>query len=538
MTIASSFPGSTPIASLEGGVAPTLPDPITVYINGVDLTAYLFTGSGGSEGVSVSEILTGTTTGDLVLVEEDASSGPTLDIVIGYEVVIEHRTGRIFGGEVEDISRSNPGQSNVIFWRLALKDYSACLERRLAAISLEDTGDPITQTAGDIITTLHSTYLSSECIILGEIADGPLIQKANFDYITVADALNDIQKLTGNAFYWKVDAFGVLTFRARTEISAPYDIDETQVDIIDLSFDSTKEAYRNRQYVRGGRTETTATKTDEFEGDGKQKTFTLSLPVAGKPTITVNTVAVSASAIGIKGTDDDDATKTWLYAVNDDVVTAKTAPTAGADIEISYIGLFPILVQRDDTGEQAARAAIEVGAGVYENFEEDESQNVVGARQLADALLDKYARIPKAIRYQTDDQGFIKTGQIQTITLTRLGMTATMLIEEISIQLVGDDLRRSVNATDGREWLEWLEFFRGLLKKPFRIRDNESILAPITLSETLDVADTSLTIDTSDTTNTWTTDPYTFMIVGTEWTIAKINDDGNPDGPKIGEPYI
>lgn len=534
--IASSFPGSSLIGSHTGDQ--TLPDVFTVWVNGINLTANVYIGTSGSEGFSVSEILTGTTTGSLVLVEEDAPNGPTLDIQIGHHVIIEHRTGRIFGGEIEDLARTNPGQSNVIFYRCALKDFSAILERRLATISLEDTGDPVTQTAGEIIETLHTTYLQDSLIMLGEIADGPLIQKATFDFVTIANALNDIQKLTGNAFYWRVDQFGVLHFRERTEIPAPYDITEDQVDIIDLSFESSKEAYRNRQWVRGGKTETTATKTDEFEADGKQKTFTLSLPVASKPIILVNAVAVDPDDIGIKGVDENNPAFTWLFARDDPVIAAKTAPTAGADIEIEYIGLFPILVRRDDPGEQASRAAIEMGDGIYEGFEEDESKDVTGARQLADALIDKYSRIPKSIRYQTDDQGFIETGQLQTVTLTRLAVTAQMLIEQVDMILVGDDLRRSINATDGREWLEWLEFFRSLLKKPFKIRENESILTPITLSETLDLADNGVVVDLSDTLNVWTTDPYSFMIVGDDWSIAKVNDDGNPDGPDIGDPLI
>lgn len=537
MTIASSFPGSSLIGSHTG--EQTLPDVLTVFVNGVDLTGSVFIGTSGSEGFSVSQILTGTTTASLVLVEENAPTGSVLDVQIGHSVIIEHRTGRIFGGMIEDVSRSNPGQGNTIFHRLRLKDFSSCLEQRLVPAVFEDTGSPVTQTAGSIITTLHASFLSSSCIILGEIADGPLIQKAVFDYVTVADALNDIQRITGNAFYWKVDPFGVLSFNARTEISAPYNIEETQVEILDLGFGQSRETYRNRQYVRGGKTETTAVKTDTFEADGKQKAFTLSLPVASKPVIEVNTVAVDPSAIGIKGINEDTAGIDWLFARDDEVVAAKVAPSLGDDIEIDYIGLFPILVQRDDPGEQTSRGAIEPGDGLYEAVDIDESLNLTGTRQKADALIDKYGSIPKSITYQTDRVGDLQPGQLQTVDLTRLSVSdASMVIEQVDISLIGDDLRRTVSATDGREWLEWLEFWRRILRRPFQIRENESVLVPIALSETLTIVEVAPTVSLLDELNVWTTDPYSFMIVGDDWSIAKINDDGNPDGPDIGDPLI
>lgn len=542
MTVASSILGDLPVGSmLTGGLTQQT---LQVWINGVDVTGSVYIGSGGTEGFTVSEILTGATTATLNLVETDASSGPSLDIKVGHEVVIEVKGQRLFGGQVADVRRINPGQSDALFWRLACRDHSVCLERRLLAASFEDTGDPITQTVGDIITTVFNNILDDGCIILGTIEDGPLIQKANFNYITVLQAFNELQTLSGNAYYWKVDAFGVLSFRARTAIAAPYNIDDTQEKILDIDFDTTKESYRNRQFVRGGKTETEA-RLNEFEADGKLKAFTCDLPLAAKPVIEVSTVAVDPSAIGIKGVDDDDASITWLWARDDAVVTAKTAPTAGADIEITFQGLYRIIVQRDDAGEQTQRAAIENGNGIYESVDVDESLNLSTTRQKADALLDKYGQIPQRVSYQTDRSGDLRPGQLQTVTLTVLNVPAIkMVIEQVETTLVGEDLRRTVNATDGREWLEWLEFFRKLIRDPFIVRENESILIPTVIEEDLVFTD-SVSASATDTTITYTDDPYTWMIVGPGFRIGKAIDDlgvvlfedsREVDGPKIGSP--
>lgn len=543
MTIASFPIASFPVASSSG--TQTLPDVCTVFVNGVDVSGSVFTGSSGSQGFSVSEILTGTTTGSLTLVEEDAPSGPTIDVQIGHEVIIEHRTGRIFGGSVEDVKRTNPGQSDVLFYNIALKGFEACLTRRLIPASFEDLGDPTTQTAGSIITSIFNTFLDDGCIILGEIQDGPLIQKINFNYVTAETAFNDIQKLTGNSFFWNVDAFRVLTFKERTDVPAPYAITEEQVDILTLDFSTSRETYRNRQFVRGGLAETEA-RTEEFEADGKLKAFTLTLPVFAKPIIEVNTVAVDPDAIGIKGIDEDTASVLWLFATEDAVVAAKTAPGAGDDVEITYQGLFPIIVQDDRVGEQTDRAAIEVGDGIYESVDVDETLNLSATSQRASALLDKYGLLPESITYVTDRIGELRAGQLQDVNLTRLGVdNAEMLIEQVDYQLNGEDLRRTVRATDGREWLEWLEFFRGILRDPFIVRENETILVPFAIDDNIDLTD-SVVVNLADDLIAFTADPYTWMIVGPNFSIGKKIDDTSGsfedsvrvDGPDIGDPII
>jgi hypothetical protein len=338
----------------------------------------------------------------------------------------------------------------------------------------------------------------------------------------------------------------MLSFRERTAEAAPYEIDETQEEIVDLDFDQSKEAYRNRQFVRGGLAETVP-RTEEFEADGKIKTFVLTLPVFAKPVIEVNTVAVSPAAIGVKGIDEDTATVLWLFAIEDPIIAAKTAPSLGDDVEITYQGLFPIIVQCDNASEQTARDAVELGNGLYEGVDVDESLNLPATRQKCDALLDKYARIPKRITYQTDRQVTIRTGQLQTVNLTRLDVTAAeMVIQQIDTVLNGEDLRRTIAATDGRDWLEWLEFFRSILRGPFLLRENETILTPIKTADDINLDD-SVVINLADDLNPFTDDPYTWMIVGSSFSIAKkiadpllvdFGDSKQVDGPDIGDPVI
>lgn len=525
--------GSTAIAGTVGG---TVPPAISVFINGKNLTDNLFTGAGGEPVIQVSDVVSGTSIAQFVLVEPESPAGSSLDVQLGHEVILEHRTRRVFGGAVADRSVDTAG--GAIFTRVNCKDYSVELEKKRVAASYADSGTPITQTVGDVFTSIYNDFLSTSGLILGTVEDGPLVEKINFNYVRAIDAFIQLQKLTGGTYLFKVDDFRVLSFRARDAIVAPWSLTDADVQLDVLndtpSTETSLENYRNRQIVRGGKAETEL-RTDEFEADGKQKTFVLRNPVASKPVIRVNTIAVSPSAIGIKGVDDDDATKTWLYEIESPNVSAKTAPTSGDDIEIDFIGLFPILVIRERGGEQTTRAANEIGDGIYENLEVDEELDLSTARQFGDALLDKYSPAPERISFTTDRQGEIRAGQLLTVDLDQVGISAQMIIETVNVSMVGDDLRYQVQANDGRELLEWLEFFRRIQRVPFLVRENEKLILGQSLSGQIQFSETVVTA-LSDARINYDDDEFSAALVGSP--IGHRQLDGSADGPHIRDATI
>lgn len=520
--VGSAAVGGTP----AGG---TLPPAITIFINGVNVTDPLFTGAAATPIVSVSEVVNGTSNANFALVEEDAPSGTALDVKVGHEVIIEHRTRRLFAGSIADFSIDTSG--GAVYHRINAKDYSAELEKKRVAQSYADTGDPITQTIGDVITSVFNDFLSTSGLILGTIDDGPLISKINFPYIRALDALVQLANLTSGTFIWSVDYFKILTFRSRTAVPAPWEIDDTQFDVMNDTPAASKslENYRNRQIVRGGKAETEV-RTDLFEADGKQRTFTLRLPVAAKPVIRVNTVAVPPANIGIKGIDEDTAGVTWLFELEKATVSAKTAPSSGDDIEVDYIGLFPIVVKRENTGEQATRAALEIGDGIYESLEVDQELDLTTARQFGDALLDKHARVPHRIQFTTDRQGEVRAGQLLTIELTQLGIKADFVIETVDLLMVGDNPRYNIAANDGRELLEWLNFYRKIQRDPFLVRENEKLILGSQVTDQLAFTD-SVVVNLTDDRIAYTADEYTAFLVGSP--IGHTIENGEADGPEI-----
>ncbi len=305
---------------------------LQILIDGIDVVGSHFIGQSGDAGFSVSEIVNGTSTLSLTLVEPDESTGSKLGLKIGQEIIVEHKSGRLFGGTIEEIRRTNPGTGNAIFHDLTCTDYSACLERRLVAASFEDTADPITQTVGDIVKLIHAQFLDDGCVFLGAVEDGPLVQKINFNYVRVSEALTDLSRLTGGVFIWNVDYFNILTFTSRTTTSAPYSINDSNVAVQEIDFLESRETYSNRQIVRGGKT-IAESRIEDFEADGKQRTFVVSLPLSAKPSIKVNTVSVATGDIGTKGVDDE--TAKWVFQIESaDVSVGKneSPPAAGDDI--------------------------------------------------------------------------------------------------------------------------------------------------------------------------------------------------------------
>src|SRR6185295_19222332 len=128
---------------------------------------------------------------------------------------------------------------------------------------------------------------------------GPTLEHVIFNYRTAAESFNDLGELTG--FTWYIDYNKVLHFFSRTYFLAPFDLTS---DLLyrNLTSQATREQYRNTQWIRAGK-DISSILTESFHGDGtpgKQTTFTLALPVALAPTITLNG---NPQTVGIRNVD-------------------------------------------------------------------------------------------------------------------------------------------------------------------------------------------------------------------------------------------
>lgn len=300
------------------------------------------------------------------------------------------------------------------------------------------------------------------------IQAGPTIAKAVFNYQPLSECLNELAEMAG--YYWRISHSKVLHFADRTTLRAPWPLD-TSAKVRGVRIRRHGEQYRNRQYLRAG-TDTTEPRTERFKGDGETRTFTLAFPVAKVPTVRVNGVT---QTVGIRGLDTG---KQWYWSKGDPTITQDLSAvplTASDTLEITYEGMFPIIVASDAGAEVAAR-------GPYEAVEEEANlDDADAALEVADAKLRRYAKLATELQYETREPGLVP-GMLQPVNLPTLGVAGEYLISEVSLEDFGADAldryRYVVRALDGEPLGGWEAFFRQLATRgrTFVIRENEVLV--------------------------------------------------------------
>jgi hypothetical protein len=199
------------------------------------------------------------------------------------------------------------------------------------------------------------------------------------------------------------------------------------------------------------------------------------------------TSAILSANVGINGLDTN---KSWYYSYDSNIITQDSGEailTAGSTLEITYTGLYPIIMLIDDPAQIAARAAVEIGtSGIYENFCTEKSINENSqATEYTEGLLLRYGIIPSAITFDTEVSG-LRAGQLLPIQKTLFGINASYLIESVDISAAdAGKINYSVRCLDGSALGGWETFFRDLLKagQEYIIQENEVIILLSTTTE-------------------------------------------------------
>jgi hypothetical protein len=440
---------------------------ITITIAAASHTAYLRAGS-----LSISDTLNARNTCRFTLIVPTIATLPA----IGAEVVISNGATVVFSGTLDNTTATHLAPPNAaIAVECECVDHNTLADRRLVAEVYETPG----QTLGDIVRNLVATYLAGFGVTDTEVQDGPVIERAVFNYQTVADVFNELAELTG--YSWNIDYSKVLHFFARETNYSPYDLTVTSANWRDMVVSRERSQYRNKQLVRAG-TDLTDAQTDPFVGDGTRKIFVVKYPVASEPTITVATVA---KTVGIRGLETG---FDWYWNKGSNELSQDDgAPAVGAGVAISavYTGMQPIMLSAQDDAAIAAD-------GIWEAIEDRPNVDQEAlAVDIANGLLRKLGSVPVVVEWETDTDG-LEAGQLVTITIPALGLSGRYLIESVQLaDLNGARLRYRVKALDSETQGGWEEFFRNVLRvgRKFVIRDNEVLLLLRTFSETVTLTD-------------------------------------------------
>lgn len=447
---------------------------VALRIDGIDRTDLFQRRS-----LEIVDRLNARTTCRVLLKDEAAAYRPD----IGEPIEVDDEADLAFAGTVDEPSESRPHKdfgplSNAV----QCVDHHQLADRRIVAQAFDDTP------AGTIVEAIRATYLAGDGITAGDIQAGPTIERAVFNYIAASRSLDELSELA--ALQWVIRPNKALDFFARETFTAPWAADTTAA-LIGVRRRRDRQQYRNRQFVRAGK-DRTDIRTDAFVGDGERKTFSLVFPVATVPTVEVNG---SPQTVGIRGVETG---KDWYWNKEEREITQDDAAIAlsGTDgLEVTYRGLFPIVVRVDDGSAQSERVGVEGGAGIYEHVADVPNVDSAAlAEEVGSAKLRRFARIAQTLTYQTY-QSDLRVGMLQTVDLPYLDTSGTFLIDSIHTTDPGrgdGKLLRTVTALDGEGCGGWVAFFRELAAagRSFVIRESEVLVRVHTLADGLTLADT------------------------------------------------
>lgn len=447
--------------------------------------------------LGVTDELNERNTAEFALVDTSGVYRPQVGQVVQ---IIWQGTTILFGGLVHDFSeRIAPGSGVARSFSVQCVDYTILLDRRV--INVEYT----TLTLHAVVQDLVTTYLAADGVTLDPTMEtGPLLEHLVFPDIAISGALNELSELTG--FQWYIDYSKVLHVFSQAYFSAPYALNDLAY-WRDLEVTRSLGRYRNLQIVRAG-DDISDVQTEEFHGDGKQPSFTTSMPVALAPTVRVNAIAKTVGVLNV------DSGKDWYWNAGSNQISQEPAAAKllGSDtLTVLYQGLFPIKNKARAQKAITDRIAVEgFGTGVYEAVEDAQEINRLSlATDKAVGLLRRYAQIPPTLTFTTKQDGY-RSGQILSVHLLKHTLTGSYLIQRVEIATLSTtELWYRVECIDGESAAGAVDFFRKLVEsgKKFTLRDNEVIDNLMNLDDLVGVTD-SLTVSiATGQTGEWGTTP-------------------------------
>ena len=446
---------------------------VTITVTGVDRTAaWDRTGE-----LSYEDLLNGRNTLRVRLFDRVGGFRPE----DGQEVIVLEDGTRRFGGMlVEPEEYEEPG-TGVLRFDASAVDFSAIADRHLVARVYEH------QTLKAIVLDIVAHDVAGEGLDTRGVETGPTIDKAVFNWVPASQAFNELSELAGMA--WWVDASKVLHFRERTSIAAPAPLDGSTALLGTVRVRPNREQYRNRQIVRAG-TDLTDARTEPFSGDEERRTFTTSFKVGTVPTVEVNSVS---KTVGIRGVDTG---RDWYWSKGTTEISQDEsgAVLTGTDLlEVTYQGMFPIIVDATADSEVVARQAIEGGTGMYTRVENRPNiDSFAMATEAVEAMLARYGSIGRVVTCQTRSAGFA-AGQLVEVTFPSHGISAEeFLIDSVSavVNEDADELWYTVNAIAGDPYGGWQAYFRRLAQagRQFVLHDDEIVVILRSLADEVTAA--------------------------------------------------
>jgi hypothetical protein len=404
----------------------------------------------------------------------DKSDGWRPDV--GDRVLVQDGSTYVFSGHIDDYSETVFRPTSTVRKRrnYAIQCVSdeAVLDRRIVANSYT------AQTLGAIVADVVSAALAGDTVDTTNVATGPTLALVNFDYEPASQVFNELAELTGYAYWMPPAASPTLYFQARGSVAAPFAFDSTAAtpNYLTATARRHRDTYRNKQYLRGGITLTSA-RTESWKGDSATRTFVTGFPVGKVPSAV--TVGGVAKTIGINQVETG---KDWYWNEGSNEIVqdaAGTLLTSADTLAVTYQGQYPLIISAQLDTEISARAAAESTSGYYESKEDDASiTDQQAAIDKTTALLVRYGTIPVDVHVVTHTAG-LEVGQLVSVRMPELGLAGFYLVQDLEIAWrVAEKFTYAATILSGDGIGGWVKFFRTLMesKDQFVIRSGEVIL--------------------------------------------------------------
>jgi hypothetical protein len=283
-------------------------------------------------------------------------------------------------------------------------------------------------TVTQIVRAIFDQYVSAEGITLGEISQTDItVDVYTAKDMNLQDALNELADLVGAI--WRIDENRKFYFIGEEDFPAfPRQINQNF--LLGTELQQTTKNYKQRtvQYISGA-TETTSTQTEHFTMEKDQNTFVLSFPLAERPQISINGVAVPPEKIGINGIDSTDPNLWFMFSYNSANVNVGQGDfiKEGDEVTFVYIGIFPIRVTVTNDPKISEIAALTGTSGRREFVQlANNVTSIADATQLGLSLLQQFEEATGEVKF------WLLSSQLYALGMT---LDDTALLTKMSFNL-------------------------------------------------------------------------------------------------------
>lgn len=356
-----------------------------------------------------------------------------------------------FGGVIDTPEEERKGSG--LHHHISCADYHYLADKRIVAETYEN------ELAGDIVKHVRINYLDAEGITIGTIQDGPTLKQVIANYVRASEFFDALAEKAN--FIWEINELKELNFIDRATNAAPWTATNLEIIRGSARLSHGNPLYRNRQFIRGGKAETSE-QVENRTGDGEKDSFAMGYPLAKVPAITV--VGRGAQTVGIKGIDTG---KDWYWSKGDPVVTAAVPPEDTKAIQVTYIGEFNIITLSEDDDAIIDRQTVEGGGTGYVDdiFRDPNLSSIEAYFETAAKKLQRYGVMGRKLIYRTHKRGLVP-GQLQPVNYPPFNLSNTeLLIEAVKVRGEGKLFTYEITAVEGPEVGGWSKFFQRLVER-------------------------------------------------------------------------